>query len=284
MTEYMLTHQATIYAAILLAAFCALALWELAMPRRMLRTPKGLRWLNNACLTGTTLILRGLLFPAAGIGAALYAVQQGWGLFEYLYTPYWAAFLATLLLLDLGHWGLHYLLHRVPFLWRMHRVHHTDQDVDISTALRFHPLETGLEVSLFLILIFLLGPPLEAIVLFQLASIVANLWSHGNLRVGTRLDGALRCALITPDMHRIHHSMNHAEAQSNYGALLSCWDRLLGTYVEEPALGQTAMTVGLVEFAEPRHARIDMMLANPLLEAAADAPLKPAYEKASAAG
>jgi sterol desaturase/sphingolipid hydroxylase (fatty acid hydroxylase superfamily) len=280
----MLTHQATIYAAILLAAFCALALWELAMPRRMLRTPKALRWLNNVCLTGTTLILRGLLFPAAGIGAALYAVQQGWGLFEYLYTPYWAAFLATLLLLDLGHWGLHYLLHRVPFLWRMHRVHHTDQDVDISTALRFHPLETGFEVSLFLILIFLLGPPLEAIVLFQLTSLLANLWSHGNLRMATWLDGALRCAFITPDMHRIHHSMNHAEAQSNYGALLSCWDRLLGTYLEEPALGQTAMTVGLEEFADPRHGRIDMMLANPLLEASEDIPLSAAYQKVSSAG
>lgn len=271
MEQLLLAHQSAIYTVMFLATFCTVALWELFAPRRELKSPIRLRWLGNACLLGTTTLLYWAILPAAGIGSAVVAAQQGWGIFHLVSLPYWLVFALSIMLLDLGHYVIHFAFHRVPVLWRMHRLHHTDPDFDVTTAVRFHPLEAGLETCMNLVVILLVGPPLLAVILFQFSYVLTTFWVHGNLRMPCHTDRYLRWLFITPEMHRTHHSQDPAETNSNYGGLFSIWDRLFGNYVDAPALGHEGMAIGLPEFADSEHLRIDMMLLNPFLEASSAA-------------
>jgi sterol desaturase/sphingolipid hydroxylase (fatty acid hydroxylase superfamily) len=266
--EALLTsNQSAIYAAMFAATFCGVALWESFFSRRKLQVPIRTRWLGNAFLLGTTTVLHWGIFSGVGIGSSMVAAQQGWGILRLADIPYWASFLVAILLLDLGHYLIHYAFHRVPILWRMHRLHHTDQDFDVSTAVRFHPFEAVLEHAMNLTVILLLGPPVLAAILFQFSYVITTFWVHGNLRMPGETDRYLRWLLITPEMHRTHHSQSIEESNSNYGGLFSFWDRLFGLYVDEPALGHVGMAIGQPGFTGMEHNRIGTMLMNPFLPA-----------------
>jgi len=263
--SFLLANQSAIYACIFLGTLGAVALWELVSPRRDLRASMRVRWSGNFALLFLNSGLMWLVYPGFGIGAALVASGQGWGLLRLVEMPYWLQFALAIVLLDLGHFGIHYAFHRVPALWRLHRLHHTDQDFDFSTAVRFHPGEALLEHGANLTIIFVVGPPVLAVMLFVFSYLLTTFWVHGNIRMPANLDRRIRRLFITPDMHRTHHSQVEAETNSNYGGLFSCWDRLFGTYVDEPRAGHEGMAIGLPEFLAERHLRLGWMLANPVL-------------------
>jgi sterol desaturase/sphingolipid hydroxylase (fatty acid hydroxylase superfamily) len=264
--SFLLANQSAIYTCLFLGTLGVVALWEYVSPRRDLRASMRVRWSGNFGLLLINSGLSWMVYPGFGIGAAIVASGQGWGVLRLFEMPYWLQFLTAIVLLDLGHFGIHYLFHRVPVLWRMHRLHHTDQDFDYSTAVRFHPGEALLEHGANLAVILLVGPPLLAVMLFALSYLLTTFWVHGNLRMPGNCDRLIRRVLVTPDMHRTHHSQVAAETNSNYGGLFSCWDRLFGTYVDAPKAGHEGMAIGLPEFLDQRHIRLGWMLANPWLD------------------
>ena len=266
MEAFLLSHQSAVYACLFLGTLGAVALWEFAWPKRHLNAPMTVRWSGNLGLLLINSALFWLIFPGFGVGAAVVAAGQDWGVLRLLEMPYWLHFVLAIVLLDLGHFAIHYLFHHVPALWRLHRLHHTDQDFDFSTAVRFHPGEAVLEHGANLAVILVVGPPVLAVLLFTLTYLLTTFWVHGNVRMPADWDRGIRWAFITPDMHRTHHSQVKAETNSNYGGLFSGWDRLFGTYVDEPAAGHEGMAIGLPEFRDERHIRLRWMLANPLLD------------------
>ncbi len=181
--------------------------------------------------------------------------------------PFWLVCVVSVALLDLGHYAIHYAFHRAPLLWRVHRLHHTDTEFDFSTGARFHPLEALPEHSANLVVILLVGPPVPVAILFALAYVMTTFWVHGNIRMPAGWDRTLRHVVITPEMHRTHHSTEAAETNSNYGGLLSCWDLLFGTYVDAPRLGHAQLRIGQDGFRAPRDIELVGMLMNPFLSA-----------------
>jgi sterol desaturase/sphingolipid hydroxylase (fatty acid hydroxylase superfamily) len=264
--SFLLANQSAIYACLFLGTLGAVALWECAAPKRKPRASMRLRWSGNLGLLLINSALFWLIYPGFGIGGAIVASGQDWGVLRLFALPYWLQFVLSIVLLDLGHFGIHYLFHRLPALWRLHRLHHTDQDFDFSTAVRFHPGEAVLEHGANLAVVLVVGPPLLAAVLFYFCYLLTTFWVHGNVRMPADWDRRIRRVLITPDMHRTHHSQVVEETNSNYGGLFSCWDRLFGTYVDEPGAGHEGMAIGLPEFRDERHIRLGWMLANPLLD------------------
>ncbi|MFT7594145.1 MAG: sterol desaturase/sphingolipid hydroxylase (fatty acid hydroxylase superfamily) [Paracoccaceae bacterium] len=233
---------------VFLGLFALFAGAEALAPRRTRTLPRATRWLTNLSLTVlNTLMLRALAFglPLLAVGAAVDAQASGWGLFNWLDWPAWVEITATILLLDFAIWAQHLITHKIPLLWRLHRVHHADRDIDVSTAIRFHPIEIGLSMLLKIGLIYLLGPAAIAVVLFEIILNGTALFNHSNLNLPLPLDRVLRLVLVTPDMHRVHHSTLRHEHDSNYGFSLSIWDRILGTYVAQPDKGHDGMTIGL---------------------------------------
>lgn len=265
MESFLLANQSAIYACLFLGTLGAVALWEHAAPRRRLTARMETRWAGNFGLLLINSVLFWLIYPGFGIGGAIIAADQDWGLLRRVEMPYWLAFLVSIVLLDLGHFGIHYLFHNVPVLWRMHRLHHSDHDFDVTTGLRFHPTEAVLEHGANLAVIVIVGPPVLAVMLFAFSYLLTTSWVHGNVQMPANWDRRARRVLVTPDMHRTHHSQIEAETNSNYGGLFSWWDRLFGTYVDEPRAGHEGMSIGLPEFRDGRHARLAWMLANPML-------------------
>ena len=206
-----------------------------------------------------------MIYPGIGVGSAMLAAEQEWGILRIVELPYWLTFVLAIVLLDLGHYVIHYLFHRVPFLWRMHRLHHSDPDFDFSTGVRFHPFEAVLEYGANLAVVLLVGPPLPAVLVFAFTYVLTTYWVHGNIRMPVGWDRALRRVFVTPDMHRTHHSENVLETNSNYGGMFSLWDRLFGNYVDEPERGHDGMVIGLREFRALRDIEMGGMLMNPLL-------------------
>jgi len=196
------------------------------------------------------------------MGAALDAEAQGWGLMNALDIPYWIAVVATVLIFDFAIWLQHLITHKVPVLWRIHRVHHADRDIDVTTAIRFHPVEIALSMLVKIGLVYLLGPPALGIVLFEIILNGTAMFNHANIRLPLPVDAVLRRILVTPDMHRVHHSDRREEHDSNYGFALSVWDRLFGTYVAQPGKGHEGMTVGL-EWQDDRPSRLGWSLGLP---------------------
>ncbi len=242
------------------------ALWENAWPRRSeIDAPLRPRWFGNLGLFALDIAIVRLVFPMLCIGLAYHAVAQGWGLFGAIDVPTWLAFPITFLAIDLGRYLGHRALHAVPLFWRFHAIHHADPDVDVSTGLRFHPLEALATTGISLAIVVALGGPAEAVALSEIISAIVSPWSHGKIRVPARVDRWLRVVLVTPDVHRIHHSIEHREADSNYGNTLIVWDRLFGTYVATPASGHERMTAGLAGFTAPSCLRLATLLAHPFL-------------------
>lgn len=228
-----------------LGIFAIIALWEIAAPRRELTVSKALRWLNNLGLVALNTLLLRLLFPAAAVGMAVFVANQGWGLLAYLEVPFWLTVPLAIVVMDLVIWLQHVMVHAIPILWRLHRVHHADLDFDLTTGARFHPVEIILSMFIKFATVVLLGPPVLAVILFEVILNGMAMFNHGNIRLPPGLDRVLRWFVVTPDMHRVHHSIEDDETNSNFGFNLSWWDRLSGTYRAQPRNGHQGMAIGI---------------------------------------
>jgi sterol desaturase/sphingolipid hydroxylase (fatty acid hydroxylase superfamily) len=244
----MLENEAVIRLSVFLGLLVVLAGLEAILPRRKRRVSQARRWSTNlsiVVLNTLTLRLVAIVIPLLAVGAALDAANKGWGLFNALALPGWLEVIAAILILDLVIWAQHLITHKIPILWRLHRVHHADRDMDVTTALRFHPIEIFLSMLLKIGVVYLLGPSAVAVILFEVMLNGMAMFNHANLRLPMWLDSVLRRIVVTPDMHRVHHSIHREEHDSNYGFSLSIWDRMFGTYVATPKNGHDDMTVGL---------------------------------------
>jgi len=253
--------------AIRLAAFAGvfsvMALWELLAPRRPLAVGRSPRWPSNlGILVADVLVVR-LLLPTAAAGVALVAAERGFGLFHVIGLPFWLAAPIGFLALDLVIYGQHVMFHHVPWLWRLHRMHHADLDIDVTTGVRFHPVEILLSLVIKIATVALLGIPAAAVVCFEVVLNATSMFNHANASLPRWLDRVARLMLVTPDMHRVHHSVLRQETDSNFGFNLPWWDRLFGTYRAEPRAGHDGMTIGLPVFRDPGELRLDRLLTQP---------------------
>jgi sterol desaturase/sphingolipid hydroxylase (fatty acid hydroxylase superfamily) len=241
-----------------------MALWEVLAPRRPQSIGRLLRWPNNFGLVVLNTVVLRLLFPLAGVGAAFLAQTKDWGLFNIVSIPALLAIPAQLLLLDLAIYGQHVMFHAVPGLWRLHRVHHADLEFDVTTGLRFHPGEIAISMLIKLAVVLVLGAAPVAVLIFEVVLNATSMFNHGNVRLPVRLDRMLRHFVVTPDMHRVHHSIDRQETDSNFGFNVPWWDHLFRTYRDQPARGHDRMTIGIDRFREPRDLWLDRMLWQPL--------------------
>lgn len=243
-----MSHELLIRLSVFLGLFVGFAGLEAWAPKRARVVHRAGRWFANLSLTIlNTLALRALAvaLPFLAIGAAVDAASQGWGVFNHLQWPFWQEVLLALLILDFAIWLQHLITHKVPLFWRFHRVHHADRDMDVTTGLRFHPVEILASMGLKIGLVYALGPQAVAVLLFEVILNATALFNHSNLALPRWLDAALRLVLVTPDMHRVHHSVQRAEHDSNFGFSLSVWDRIFRTYRAQPEAGHAEMVVGL---------------------------------------
>lgn len=264
MIETILVAEPEIRLTAFLGVLAAMALWEIAAPRRRRDFPRVIRWTNNLALVIVDTVILRLTFPILAVGLAVMAEDRGWGLFNNLEIPVWAVALVSMLLLDLAIYLQHVMFHAVPALWRLHRMHHADLDFDATTGLRFHPVEIVISMAIKLAVVAALGPPAFAVLLFEVILNATALFNHANINLPVWIDRRLRWVLVTPDMHRVHHSVDPRETNSNYGFNLPWWDRLLGTYVAQPAKGHTEMQIGIEQFRTKRDLWIDRMLVQPI--------------------
>jgi sterol desaturase/sphingolipid hydroxylase (fatty acid hydroxylase superfamily) len=243
--------------------FFVIAGWEILAPRRELNFSRYIRWSSNIGMSLLNQLVLRLCFPVLLVGLAVVVRQREWGLFNLLEVPEVLAITLCLLLLDLAIYIQHIVFHRVAWLWRLHRVHHTDLDFDVTTAVRFHPLEIILSMSIKMVLVLLLGAPPLAVLIFEIVLNLTALFNHGNIFIPVKLDRVLRRVLVTPDMHRVHHSAETAETNSNFGFNLPWWDYLFKTYRPQPDKGHEGMTVGLDEFRSEDKLRLPALLLLP---------------------
>jgi sterol desaturase/sphingolipid hydroxylase (fatty acid hydroxylase superfamily) len=264
MSETILATEATIRLAIFLGVLATMALWEVAAPRRRREIPRVIRWTNNLALVVVDTIILRLSFPILAVGLAVMAEDRGWGVFNNIDAPFWVAVVVSMLLLDLAIYLQHAMFHAVPGLWRLHRMHHADLDFDATTGLRFHPVEILISMGIKLGAVAALGPPAVAVLLFEVILNATALFNHANIDLPRPVDRVLRLFVVTPDMHRVHHSIDPRETNSNYGFNLPWWDRLLGTYIAQPAKGHERMEIGIEQFRTRRDLWLDRMLIQPL--------------------
>src|SRR6266540_2455022 len=253
--------------------FALMAIWELFLPRRRQPPSRHLRWPGNLGIVVLDTLLVRIIFPVTAVGLAFVAAARGWGLFNLIDLPGWIAVVASVVLLDLAIYLQHVLFHAVPALWRLHRMHHADLAFDVTTGLRFHPVEILLSILIKLAVIAALGASALGVLIFEVMLNATSMFSHGNIRIPERFDRVLRWLVVTPDMHRVHHSILPRETNSNFGFNLPWWDRLFGTYRPKPAAGHEAMTIGIEQFRDWRELRLDRMLLQPLREEVGPYPL-----------
>lgn len=237
----------------------------MAAPRRPPGRYLRRRWFSNLAILVLSLVLIRSLFPLLGVGMAILAAERGIGLLNIVHLPTALAWVITLLVLDLGRYIEHLALHRVPLLWRVHRTHHTDMDFDVTVGFRFHPIESVLFTCWPLGVIALLGLPASGVVMWQVALLINSVFSHANVRMAGSLDRVIRLVAVTPDMHRVHHSTDARESESNLGSLFPWWDRLFGTYVTLPASKLETMPIGVAALQDPKYLSLHWMLALPFL-------------------
>jgi sterol desaturase/sphingolipid hydroxylase (fatty acid hydroxylase superfamily) len=243
--------------------FAAVALWELAAPRRKPLYARGSRWPHNLGLLFVDVLALRLLAPGAAIGVALAAEERGWGFLNLVSLPWWMTVLVGVVLLDLVIYFQHVMFHAVPTLWRLHRVHHADQDFDVTTATRFHPIEILLSTVIKCAAVAAIGASAWAVLLFEVLLNATAMFNHANASLPGWAERWARCVVVTPDMHRVHHSVFYDESSSNFGFNLPWWDRLFGTYRPQPRLGHDAMTIGVDAFRSPEDLRLDHLLVQP---------------------
>lgn len=261
---FILDHEPLIRLGFFVGVFALVATWEVLAPRRTLTVSKGQRWAANLGLVVLNTALLRLVLPLAAVGLAAFASQNGWGLLNHFAVPAWLAVPLAVIALDLAIWLQHVMVHAVPALWRLHRVHHADLDYDLTTGARFHPVEIFLSMGMKFAAIVVLGPPVMAVVIFEALLNATAMFNHGNVRLPAALDRVLRWVVVTPDMHRVHHSVEDDESNSNFGFNLPWWDRLFGTYRAQPRAGHEAMIIGIHGHRDPQGvARLPGMLTLP---------------------
>lgn len=254
MPYFLIQSESTMRLIFFFGMLVVMASWEWLFPRRALTESKLKRWTSNLSITIINSILVKILFPTAVIGVALYAEHNQMGLFNHLViTNYWIDVIASVIILDLVIYLQHVMFHAVPIFWRFHRMHHVDLDVDVTTGVRFHPLEIILSLFIKFAAVILLGAPALAVVIFQILLNSTSMFNHGNVRLPLSLDKIIRWVIVTPDMHRVHHSDISFETNSNYGFNLSIWDRLFGTYRNQPHLGHLKMELGLKTIRQKKY-------------------------------
>lgn len=271
MSEAFLASEPAIRLLFFFGVLLAMALWETLAPRRRRRFPRLRRWPSNfGLVVFNTLALR-LIVPTAAVGAAIVSAQRGWGLFNHLDLPGWIEIAAAVVILDLVIYGQHVMFHHMPMLWRLHRMHHADLDIDVTTGARFHTIEILASMGIKLVVVAALGAPAMGVLIFEVVLNATAMFNHANVRLPESLDRVLRLVLVTPDMHRVHHSILRRETDSNFGFNLPWWDRLFGTYRDQPEAGHIAMTIGIDQFRSPRELLLDRMLTQPFRDEASPA-------------
>tara|TARA_R110002049_G_scaffold10127_2_gene50232 strand:- start:24113 stop:24958 length:846 start_codon:yes stop_codon:yes gene_type:complete len=273
MTEPLLASEPQLRLIVFLGVLVAMALWELAAPRRRREIPRVIRWTNNLGLVVIDTIVLRLSFPILAVGLAVIAQDRGWGLFNIIEAPGWVAVLVSIVVLDLAIYLQHVMFHAVPVLWRLHRMHHADLEFDVTTGLRFHPVEILLSMGIKLAVVMALGPPAVAVLIFEVLLNATAMFNHSNIRLPILVDRFLRLIVVTPDMHRVHHSIIPEETNSNFGFNLPWWDRLLGTYKAQPKAGHEGMSIGIEQFRTTRDLWLDRMLVQPVKGPASGYPI-----------
>ena len=266
-TSGVLAAEPLIRLGVFAAVLTVLVVGEMLAPRRSLAVGRWRRWPGNVGVVVISTVLIRIVFPTAAVGLALVAEANGWGLLNLVAVPDWLAILVAIVVLDLIIYAQHRLFHAVPMLWRLHRMHHADLEIDVTTGVRFHPVEILLSMLIKLGAVAVLGAPALGVMIFEILLNATSLFNHSNIRLPAAVDGGLRRIVVTPDMHRVHHSIVARETDSNFGFNLAWWDRLLGTYRAQPAAGHAAMTIGLARFRDPSELRLDRMLLQPLRRA-----------------
>lgn len=265
--EYISKHEQAVRLGAFLGMLAIIALWEILAPRRAPTVSKAVRWANNLGLVFFNSFVLRLIFPAAAVGMAAFASEHGWGMFNYYSLPLVMSVILSVIMLDFIIYLQHVLVHAVPALWRLHRVHHADLDYDVTTGARFHTIEIILSMLIKFASIVVLGPPVVAVIIFEVVLNAMAMFNHGNVGLPEPLDKVLRWLIVTPDMHRVHHSIEDDETNSNFGFNLSVWDRLFGTYRNQPRGGHQGMTIGIRDFRESREASwLPGMLAMPFMD------------------
>ena len=259
----MLNNELYIRLGLFIGVLLRMGLLETLFPKRIRRFDRLVRWPGNFLLLMLNSFALRLVFPITAVGFALFCTEQKFGLLNQLEPPFPLSVAIAMLLLDLTIYLQHVIFHRVPILWRIHRMHHTDLDLDVTSGTRFHPLEILLSMLIKLAAIWVIGAPAIAVVFFEVLLNAGAMFNHANLRLPAALDGALRLIIVTPDMHRVHHSVIPEETGRNFGFNLPWWDRLFGTYKAQPERGHADMTIGLPEFQDINSQRIDRMLTQP---------------------
>jgi len=264
-SEFILSHEPAIRLGVFLLFLVTMASWEAVAPRRQREISRRIRWISNFGIVVLDTILLRLIFPFAAVGLALFLEEREAGLFNFIDVPIWLAVTVSLLALDLAIYIQHVIFHAVPVLWRFHRMHHADLEFDVSTGLRFHPVEIILSMAIKFVVVAALGPPVVAVLIFELTLNATAMFNHSNVRIPAPIDSLLRLVVVTPDMHRVHHSVLLKETNSNFGFNLPWWDRLFGTYISQPKEGHDEMTIGIEQFRTRRDLWLDRMLTQPFV-------------------
>ena len=240
-------------------------LWEVIMPRRRLTTSKNTRWFSNLSLVLIDSVAARLAFPAGLAGVAFVAQQRGWGMLSLFELPFLLKIVLGVLILDLAIYLQHVMFHSAPLLWRLHMVHHSDMDIDVTTGVRFHPIEILLSMGIKMVVVVLIGAPALAVLIFEIILNGTSMFNHGNVRYPQSVDSIIRLFVVTPEMHRVHHSTIRWETNSNLGFNFPWWDRLFGTYRDQPAKGHLEMTIGLDQYKEPQKLTLLWLIALPFI-------------------
>jgi len=261
--QFVLANETAIRLGFFVGMLALIGAWEIVAPRRALTLSKAQRWSGNRGLVALNTVLLRLIFPLAGAGMAAFCAENGWGILNHFQVPAILAVPLAVIALDFVIWLQHVMVHAVPLFWRLHRVHHADLDYDVTTGARFHPLEIVLSMLIKFATIVVLGPPVVAVVIFEVLLNATAMFNHGNIGLPATLDRVLRRVVVTPDMHRVHHSVLPRETNSNFGFNLPWWDRLCGTYRPQPEQGHDGMTIGLKEFRIPGNLTLWRLLIQP---------------------
>jgi sterol desaturase/sphingolipid hydroxylase (fatty acid hydroxylase superfamily) len=263
MDTFVVNNEAWIRGGVFFSFLAIMLVWQAYEPFRAEVLPRARRWLANMGLVVVDALVLRLLFPILAVGAAITAQQQNWGVFNVLDVPLWLALIVSIVVLDAAIYFQHVVFHKVPVLWRLHRVHHSDVDFDVTTALRFHPIEIALSMAYKMALVIAIGVPPAAVIVFEVILNAMALFNHGNVRLPAPVDALLRRIIVTPDMHRVHHSVREPETNSNYGFNFSIWDKMFGTYRSQPRDGHEGMTIGLDAYRDPDETSLIRLITQP---------------------
>ena len=270
MTESIFNAESTIRLSVFFGIFVIVAGWEIAAPRRPLQQSKIVRWYSNLGITVINTLALQLIFPFLAISLAIMAQDRSWGLLNNYSLPIWLVFVLSLLILDFTIYLQHLMFHKVPAFWLLHRMHHADLDYDLTTGSRFHPIEILLSMLVKFSAIAVIGPAPLAVLVFEVLLNGCAMFNHGNIRIPVKLDRYVRWFLVTPDMHRVHHSIYREETDSNYGFSVPWWDRLMGTYTHQPRDGHDNMSIGIEIFRDKKYLHLARLLIQPFLKVKMD--------------